>query len=320
MSIVISSLVIIYISGCNSLDKYSNLLDKYLGDDTYVNKIENLELEYDELINNVNSLINDEIDDLDKLDNFIDDKDSEYRKQLEKKEELVKTKNSLTEQKNTKTLEYNKLVNEANKKKQEQVYSTKNQFIISNVAKINQYSIGYPTGCESVALTILLNFWGVNVSANDVVAKLPMGRQPYYENGIKYGGNPYIEFVGNPSNPHSYGVYDAPIRNMANSFKSGIISGNGKSLDEILNIVSQNRPVLVWSSMYMAVPYIGDKWIYKETGETIKWLSNLHAIVIIGYNDSQVITSDTLTGTVRYYNRKTFENRYIAFGKRALYY
>lgn len=92
------------------------------------------------------------------------------------------------------------------------------------------------------------------------------------------------------------------------------------SLNEVLQIVKQNRPVIVWNTMDLKVPYISDTWIYKPTGERINWLSSLHAIVIIGYTETNVIVSDSLTGTIRYFDKNIFENRYNAFGKRALYY
>lgn len=140
------------------------------------------------------------------------------------------------------------------------------------------------------------------------------------KNNVKYGGNPYIEFIGHPKNSYSYGVYDIPIQNVANKFKEGIINGRGMSMNEVLGIVRQGRPVIVWNSMNLSVPHYSDSWIYRNTGERIRWLADLHAIIVVGYNDNQIITSDTLTGTIRYFDRKTFESRYNAFGKRALYY
>ncbi len=226
------------------------------------------------------------------------------RKQNDKKSQLVKQKEQLVN-------EYNSLLKK---------YKELTTFKIKGVSRINQYSIGYPTGCESAALTLLLKYWGVNVTVKKVVDALPKGEKPYIEDGIKYGGNPYKEFIGDPSDSRSYGVYDIPIQNVANKFKSGIINGRGMSLNEVLAVVKQNRPVIVWSSMNMGVPHYSNSWIYKPTGEKIKWLADLHAILVIGFNDTEVITSDTLTGTIRYFNRTTFEKRYNSFGKRALYY
>ena len=43
------------------------------------------------------------------------------------------------------------------------------------------------------------------------------------------------------------------------------------------------KPVIVWTSMYLAVPYISSSWVYEATGEKIEWKANEHAVVIIGY-------------------------------------
>lgn len=50
-------------------------------------------------------------------------------------------------------------------------YETKNTFYITGVPFINQYP-NYPTGCESVALTILLKYYGVSVTPDDVIEAL----------------------------------------------------------------------------------------------------------------------------------------------------
>ena len=230
----------------------------------------------------------------------------------------LKTKyNKIEEEKLTKqVLSYEDNIS----KKYKSLQENNKTFIIKGIMKINQYSIGYPTGCESAALTILLNYWNENVTIEEVAGLLKKGDAPHYENNVRYGGNPYIEFIGNPTDPNSYGVYDKPIEEIANKLKPEIINGRGMSLNEVLQIVKQNRPVIVWNTMDLKVPYISDTWIYKPTGERINWLSSLHAIVIIGYTETNVIVSDSLTGTIRYFDKNIFENRYNAFGKRALYY
>lgn len=231
--------------------------------------------------------------------------ESDDQKQIIENEEKVK---SLEEQ--------NNMLN----KKYELLQEETESFMIQGVMQINQYNVGYPTGCESAALTILLNYWNEKVTIEEVAGLLKKGDSPHYENNVRYGGNPYLEFIGDPTDPYSYGVYDKPIEDVANKIKPGIINGRGMSLNEVLQIVKQNRPVIVWNTMNLNVPYISDTWIYKPTGERINWLSSLHAIVVIGYTETNVIVSDSLTGTIRYFDKDTFENRYNAFGKRALYY
>ena len=184
---------------------------------------------------------------------------------------------------------------------------------------INQYP-NYPTGCESVALTMLLQYYGVSVTPYMVIARLKKGSVPYWDNGVLYGGNPEVEFVGNPYSSASYGVYENPIAEVANSFKSGINIRNNFSFDEVIKLVKGGTLVMVWTSMGLSLPYISASWIYKPTMETISWKANEHAVVMIDANDSTVIIADPIGGKLKTYSRSTFENRYNYYGKKALYY
>lgn len=178
----------------------------------------------------------------------------------------------------------------------------------------------YPTGCESVALYILLKYHNVDVTVEDIVGSLKKGELPYSAGGKTYGGNPEVEFIGNPTSRYSYGAYNDPMANVANKFKSGIQNKKGLDLNSALEIVKSGRPVMAWTTIGLSKPYISTSWIYRPTGETIKWISGEHAVVIIGYNNSQIIVSDPYTGTIRYWDRELFESRYDYLGKRVLYY
>ena len=190
---------------------------------------------------------------------------------------------------------------------------------IDGVPLINQYP-KYPTGCESVALTMLLQYYGINVVPEDVIYLLKKGDAPYYENGILYGGNPEIEFIGTPYSASSYGVYNYPIYDVANYFKSGVYSSTDVPFSKVLELVKDNHPVIVWTSMYLSTPMITSTWIYKPTNEIIYWKGNLHAAIVIGYDDNNIIIADSLGGVVRYQPRSTFEYVYNYYGKRVVYY
>lgn len=206
--------------------------------------------------------------------------------------------------------QYNKLVKENEEK---------NTFYITNVPVINQYP-DYPTGCESVALTILLNYYGIAVTPDNIISSLPKGDVPYTKDGKLYGGNPELEFIGNPYSLNSFGVYEKPLADVANKFKTGIKIATGTDFDEILKIVGTGKPVIVWTSMNLATPYISTSWIYEPTGETIYWKANEHAVVIIGYTNDKVIISDPIGGKVKYQSLSIFKERYNYYGKKALYY
>lgn len=286
----------------------------------------NYEEKKEELKSNINN-IKDKIDnnliiDINNDNDIINDINSYIEELSISIEELNIKETNLNEQKDILTKKYNNIKQEEAQKEQlrKEEELRKSTFILNNVPTINQYTQGYPTGCESAALTLLLKYWGINISMSEIVNVLPKGELPYYEGDIMYGGNPYLEFVGNPSQNNGFGVYNEPIRDVANKYKDGAISVSGKPLSEILNIVKEGRPVIVWNSMSMALPYVSKSWIYKPTDEKINWISNEHALLVVGYNNESIITSDSLCGTIKYYPRNTFESRYNYFGKRAVYY
>lgn len=206
--------------------------------------------------------------------------------------------------------EYNKLYKQ---------YEEKNTFYITKFPFINQYP-NYPTGCESVALTMLLNYYGILITPDNVISSLPKGNLPYTKNGVTYGGNPEKEFIGNPYSLNSYGVYEKPLAEVANQYKPGITIATGTDFNKILEIVGTGKPVLVWTSMYLAAPYISTLWIYEPTGETVYWKANEHAVVIIGYTPDKVIIADPIGGTMKYQSLSIFKERYNYYGKKALYY
>lgn len=192
-------------------------------------------------------------------------------------------------------------------------------FQIANFPTFDQKN-HYPNGCESIALYLLLTYHGVHVTPDQIVAALKKGEAVHTENGIKYGGNPEIEFVGDPTSESGYGVFENPIIDVANKFKSGIIKATGKTLDEILEIVKSGKPVQVWVSSYQRTPTKCNTWTHKASGKTITWYCNFHSLVLIGATNSKVIVSDSLTGTIVNYDKKKFEYAYDFYGRRAIYY
>lgn len=184
---------------------------------------------------------------------------------------------------------------------------------------INQYP-NYPTGCESVALTMLLRYYGIQITPDEVIQRLNKDSLPYYENGVKYGGNPEVGFIGNPYSGASYGVYEKPIADVANMYKSGIQIRSGMDFQEVLNLVKDNHPVLVWTSMGLSVPYISDGWIYKPTMETIYWKAGEHVVVLVSCHNDTLIVADPIGGRLKNYSVSLFEARYNYFGRKALFY
>lgn len=192
-------------------------------------------------------------------------------------------------------------------------------YMIQNFPVYNQYP-NYPNGCESIALYNLLRYYNINVTPEEIVEKLKKGDGPYWSGNTLYGGNPEIEFVGDPRDIHGYGVFQKPILEVANTFKPGMIDYTGHSLNEVLELVKNKIPVQVWVSINLRDTSVCTHWIYSPTGQTINWICDLHSVVIVGYTNTSVFVSDSYTGRIEEYNRSQFEKMYNLFGKRALYY
>ena len=160
----------------------------------------------------------------------------------------------------------------------------------------------------------------VSVNIDEMMNRLVKGEGLILENGVFYGGDPEIEFVGDPRDLHGYGVFQKPILSLANHYKKGMIDYTGHSLDEVLTLVKQQIPVQVWVSIGLKDTGVCATWTHRETSKQIKWICNLHSVIIIGYNRQSVFVSDSYTGKIESYDRKQFEKMYRLFGQRALYY
>ncbi|MBR0385268.1 MAG: C39 family peptidase [Erysipelotrichaceae bacterium] len=178
----------------------------------------------------------------------------------------------------------------------------------------------FPTGCESVALHILLRYYDVDAPILEIVSRLPKAPMPVLnENYEGTGYDPELYFIGDPLTRGGYGVFNHPIAEVAETFKEGVICRDGMEFSELLELLDQGRAVMVWSTIDLKTPEISRKWLTPE-GRTVYWLRHEHAVVVIGYDDTTVTVSDPHTGTIRTMDRDRFILVYNQMGRRAVYY
>ena len=192
--------------------------------------------------------------------------------------------------------------------------------VLLDVIEFCQYP-DYPTGCESVSLYMLLKYYGVEVTVEDIYDLLPMGAQPWDdEDGVRHGANPEREFVGDPRSEYSYGVFNGPIASVAEQFKPGVVTMTGASTEDIRAILDTGNPVLAW---YVSAPMreIMYRWSWlDEEGETVRWPGGEHAVVICGYDDTSITYRDPNAGTTVVIDYETFEKSFSELGGRIVYY
>ena len=189
---------------------------------------------------------------------------------------------------------------------------TVTSYHISNVPYLNQFSLGYPTGCEAVSATMLLKYKGYNVSAQNIIDNTKMGSKKYQQNGIWYGANPFEAFVGNPAlglSQGSYGVFAKPIADAMSVYAGGKVKNiSGCSSEKLFEYVSHGNPVVVWCVKNAGNLKEGVTWNYENGEVTFQELVGEHCAVLIGYDKEYVYLNDPSAGQ----NVKQSKSKFIS--------
>ena len=176
----------------------------------------------------------------------------------------------------------------------EDITSDANNRVYLNVNNILQ-NPELPTGCEAVSATIVLNYYGINISKTDFVdSYLTYSTDPYL--GF-CGGTPYDEPDGSSlqwvaAGPIAESMNKA-IKDLGYGYRADDITGT--SFEEILKLVEEGHPVIYWALENMR--------------------SGNHTLVLIGYDCLEGICyfADPLKSGIQRY---TYEASRQAFNKR----
>ncbi len=163
-----------------------------------------------------------------------------------------------------------------------------------------------PAGCESVSLTMILNYLGYDLDKTDIV-----------DNYLVYSGNFVTGYHGNP---YSYssggGIYAPGMTTTANAFFSA--NGNkhiaenitGTKFYTLLDYVAKGYPILVWSTIGMTYETKG-YYNYDADGNAYAWDYNEHCVVLAGYDykAKTVTIYDPIDGII-YRDMEAFKELY----------
>lgn len=181
-----------------------------------------------------------------------------------------------------------------------------------------------PHGCEITSLTAVLNYYGMSVSKTEMAQNF-LPKQSFRIIGEKkYGADPNIAFAGNPADKKSGTYVFAPP--IVQTAEKAIIAKNaslrvtnvsGQSQEEIINLVKQGVPVIVWVTLDLTPPRTEGGWIIEGTGTYHKMYQNLHAVVLTGHLKDKVVVMNPLKGYVTY-NEAQFFKSYKELGSQAV--
>ena len=179
-----------------------------------------------------------------------------------------------------------------------------------------------PTGCEITAMTMVLNFYGHDVSKETMALEyLPLtDMYEYYgEDGLLYGPDLNHYFVGRPDTEGGYICGTNAVLTATNDYledvdsKYAAVDRSGSSPEELYQMINYDIPILIWCTIDMEDRAETDGW-YNEDGEFMEWSGNDHGAVLIGYDDENVTVADPICGRI-VRPRKQFERIYEERGR-----
>lgn len=189
---------------------------------------------------------------------------------------------------------------------------------VDNISYVCQIP-SLPTGCELTALEILMRQSGFNITKEELARNIKKSPNPKYIGGVAYAEHPNNSFIGDPFKDKSFGVYSQAIINLMCKYMSRhrIQDLTGSDFSEVEKVVKSGRPVMVWSTLNQAEPKPSITWVTPNDGN-FTWKSGEHALVVIGFNDEYVWTSDPAKGVLRKYPKTRFIDIYNKMGKQAI--
>lgn len=169
---------------------------------------------------------------------------------------------------------------------------------IIKVPAIMQYP-ELPYGCEVTSLTMLTTYLGLPYSKLDLADKMPKDpTPPVYdaEGRINTWGDPDVGFVGNMKGAPGYAVYHKPVADLLNSvYKMGAEDLSGAEFTALKKAISQDKPVVVWTTANFKPTDRWDRW-YSKSGEEIRISYMEHAVLLVGYDQQHVYVNNPFTG------------------------
>ncbi|WP_066295171.1 C39 family peptidase [Bacillus sp. FJAT-29937] len=181
-----------------------------------------------------------------------------------------------------------------------------------------------PHGCEITSLTSILNTYGYEVSKTEMADQYLPKQSFSTKNKRRYGANPYKAYAGNPrSETGGFFSYAPPIINAAKKYSDAAggdiqtLDLSGSKKEDIIKQLNKGTPVLVWVTLDLGKPKLNYSWYFHDTGEKFTAPTNLHAVVLNGYDEKKVHVMNPLVGQMTY-DKNAFFKSYQELGSHAM--
>jgi uncharacterized protein YvpB len=203
----------------------------------------------------------------------------------------------------------------------ERVASSK---IITGIPVIPQYPV-LPRGCEVVSLTMLLNYYGIEVDRMTLADEIRYTEEPYrIVNNMVSFGDMHQGFVGNmhTTSEPGIGAYHEPVQELMGQYvePEKILNLTGTHLEDLLYYVDQEMPIWInVANNYDTVPDSRKQhWLTPNGIMEISFTE--HAVLIVGYDNEFIYYNDPSRAIRDRKPRQQFENAFDQYARQALVY
>ena len=196
-------------------------------------------------------------------------------------------------------------------------YSDKSEILD---VKILSQNPDYPNGCEAVSATMLLNYYGFDITPKEFITRyLPM-KNVFEKDGVRYGPNPSLYYAGNPEDDkRGWGCFAPVIETALKEAIQGTHYVIDNRVGTNIHYLITNLPAVIWVSIdYQEVSEIY-YWFNEEETEVYTYPKNGHAVLLIGYDKDNFYINDPLKPLeVVKVSRSVLEKSYDSMGRQAI--
>jgi uncharacterized protein YvpB len=170
-------------------------------------------------------------------------------------------------------------------------------------------------GCEVTSLAMILNHHGVNVTKNELAAKI---KTVPFEYPNKKKGNPHVGFVGDMADGPGLSVYNEPIFDLAKEYAGDkVVNLTNSPFEDLLRKVGRGVPVwVIITTKYSPGTAKFEKWDTLQG--TIYVTFNVHSVVITGYDQNYIYMNDPFGYKNRKVDKKNFKLAWEEMGSQAI--
>lgn len=176
-------------------------------------------------------------------------------------------------------------------------------------------------GCEAVAVLMMLEKYGTTLDKVEFAESIPKDKTPMQkmEDDITAWGDPEKGFVGDiTGESEGYSINPKPMRKFLRGYVENPVDLTGMEPQTLEKYIRGGNPVVTWVTVNFRDRESYEMWM-APSGKMINASFNIHAMTMVGFDESNYYFNDPYTGAKNYkVSKSRFYEVWSAMGKKAI--